>query len=498
MMQFLYWQRICNTLAVFGLCYTPLAGATVSHTPVTHIFLVQNSGWMEPFYVDPNSKFKPLVNEIIKRVRQSGEEVVIASFNESLGTNKSPLLHYRGNNAGSIAEAANAIQIARKPGGGAYADTDFKEALVGSITQFTPGRPAILWIFTNNKNSPKNSPETALKNKEFYNWLQNEPMIKRIVAYPYKLAVKGKHYQASGAMIYAMAYGDPADAQLQQMLEANRPFGEQPARLKPLNAEAITFIPKGAKSKDGLTVSLGRDRKTLILQFDGESRPQIAELLGNFRNDFYPYDIQSARVDFGVRFRGNSQGIQADIHPAAIEKVAASGLSEDIKVRIAVPSLPSVWRPDIIFGSGHQVPGVMLFRLDDQRLTISPVFVHKMNELFPGDPLPDLFVPGEDAKSSLTNRPIMVVVNYPMWPLILVVMSALTLLVTGGYLASAMLSPKKFKVIVDGVQKTYALKAFSSVAVQNDRGERVGLLKRVVGKPSITLEPNTQSTIRVL
>lgn len=498
MMRFPYWLRIRYFLAILSLCSMFLADATASQTLVTNIFLIQNSGWMEPFYVDPASKYKPLVNEIIKRVWQPGEEVVIASFNQSAGTNKSPLLHYRGTDDVSITKAVNAIQLARKPGSSAYADTDFKEALVGSITEFTPGRPAILWIFTNNKNSPKNSPETAIKNKEFYSWLQNEPLIKRIVTYPYRLRVKGRHYQANGAMIYAVAYGDPADTLLQRIVEADRPFGEKPARLKPLNAEAITFVPKGVHNKDGLTVTLGQDRKTLILQFDGDSRPQIAELLGNFRNDFYPYDIQSARLGFGVRFRSDSQGVKADIHPTAIRKVAALGVSEEVKVRIAVPPLPSMWNPNIIFGSGHQVHGNLIFQLYEQQLTISPAFLQKMNELFPGDPLPDLFVPGESARSSLTIRPIVVAVNYPIWPLMLVAMAGLTLLVGGGYLASANLRPKKFKITVDGVQRIYTLKAYASVAVQNDRGEQVGQLKRGLGKPRVTLDPNTQSHIRIL
>lgn len=500
MMQFIFWLRIRNALAILklSLCFVFLADATASQVPVANIFLIQNSGWMEPFYVDPASRYKPLINEIIKRVWQPGDEVVVASFNESVGTNKSPLLHYHGSNDVSIAQAVNAVQLARKPGGSAYADTDFKEALVGSITQFTPGRPAILWVFTNNKNSPKNSSETAIKNKEFYTWLQNEPLIKSIVAYPYKMPVKGRHYQANGAMIYVLAYGDPADAELQRMIDANRPFGEKPARLKPLNAEAITFVPNGAKNQDGLTVALGQDHKTLILQFDGDSRPHIAELLGNFRNDFYPYDIQSARVGFGVRFKGDNQGVQADIHPTAIKKVAANGVSEDVKVRIAVPPLPSVWNPSIIFGSGHQVTGNLIFQLDEQQLTISSAFLQKMNELFPGDPLPDLFVPGESARSSLTTRPIVVVVNYPIWPLMLVAMAGLTLLVGSGYLMSAMLRPKKFMITVDGMQKTYALKAYSNVAVRNGHGEQVGLLKRGLGKPRVTLEPNIQSNIRIL
>ena len=29
------------------------------------VYLVQNSGWMEPFFADPNSQFKPLLRSLI-------------------------------------------------------------------------------------------------------------------------------------------------------------------------------------------------------------------------------------------------------------------------------------------------------------------------------------------------------------------------------------------------------------------------------------------------
>ena len=42
--------------------------------------------------------------------------------------------------------------------------------------------PGIIWIFTNNKNSPGNSPETAKRNREFYQLLHEEPSIVRASA----------------------------------------------------------------------------------------------------------------------------------------------------------------------------------------------------------------------------------------------------------------------------------------------------------------------------
>ena len=61
-----------------------LALACVPALAVSHVFLVQNSGWMEPFYSDPASRYKALVTELVMAVAQPGDPMVLAAFNQSL------------------------------------------------------------------------------------------------------------------------------------------------------------------------------------------------------------------------------------------------------------------------------------------------------------------------------------------------------------------------------------------------------------------------------
>lgn len=476
-----------------------VSGASAADLQVLNVFLVQNSGWMEPFYVDNNSEFKPLVETVIEKVSRKGDEVVVASFNQSAGDNKSPFLEYRGNDQSKVLKGVHDIKLARKPGGSAYADTDFKEAVVGSITQYSPGRPCILWIFTNNKNSPQNSQETAAKNKEFYTWLQSEDKITRIVAYTYKMPVKGENYEANGIMIYAMAYGKHANDVLEELISAKLPFMEQPARLKPLNADAITFIPKGVVKKGDLKASLGADRSTLLLEFDSSNKPEEAVINGVFRNDFYPYDIRSADVSLFVKFLGKSHGIQSAIEPSELVSVPAGKESDIVAVKIAIPSLPSMWsHPEIIFKSGYQAQAIMEFNLANQNLQLSPNFVLRMNELFPGDPLPEIFVPGESAKHSVTYRPLVVKVMYPVWPLIVLALLVFAIIFGGAFLLLAITRPKKFTLVVDGMQKTYTLKAFSECLLYSDREDRIGTLKRRLGKPTVRLGVGRKEQVNIL
>jgi len=481
-------------VVLFG---SPLCAAST----VPQIFLVQNSGWMLPFYDDPGSRMKDIVKELSGRVRQFGANpLVLASFNQSAGDNKSPWLHYQGEDINKFSEAVSSIEPARKPGKSSYADTDFKEAIVGAISNYSPGKPCLIWIITNNKNSPDNSHETVERNTEFYHFLQDSSEIKRIVAFPYAMKVQSRSlpgFRSNGLMIYAMAYGDAADQLLQQMLAANAPFGRQAARLKPLNAEALTFIPKGVKGSNDIKATIP-DHKTLVLSFDAKNKPEVAEIHGQFRNDFYPYDIRSASVAMTSGFRGGKEGITSQLSTDSIANVPAGGLSQDIVVKISVPPIPSPWSPDVIMGSGYRSSGMLQFELKDQRLGISKEFVQSMSEIFPNDPLPDLFVPGESAKNSLTRQPLLIQIVYPAWPALVVGCLALALvglLVTGFIMLRR---EKIYKVSVDGMQKPYGLRPFGEAIVKNAQGERVGLIKRGIGKPVALTDKGNSCSIRVM
>lgn len=63
---------------------------------VPQVFLVQNSGWMLPFYDDPGSRLKDIVAELSDRVRKyGGEQQVVASFNQTWGKTSPPVCTIR-------------------------------------------------------------------------------------------------------------------------------------------------------------------------------------------------------------------------------------------------------------------------------------------------------------------------------------------------------------------------------------------------------------------
>lgn len=458
------------------------APAAAAADALAQAFLIQNSGWMEPFYVDPKSEFKPLVTAVVQAAAAPADDVLVAAFSQSVPGLVSPAPLFRGAPEAKRIEAAiRAIDLAKKPGSPAYADTDFHEALTQTITRELKGKSAVVWIFTNNKNSPSNSQETARRNQEFYDLLHGEPTIKRIIAYPLRMAVEGRHYRANGLMVYAIAYGQAADVRLQALMRSGalkKVFTNLPARLKPLDQEAVVFLPKLVKDTPGVTAGLGADGKTLVLGFDASRKPLRADIVGAFRNDFYPYAISRARVS-AEHSSGGAKGVAVQVAPAALARLEPGQRSADVTLGIVIPPLPSVWDPEILFGGGYRLRGVMRVVLDDQALELSGSFPALMNQLFPGDPLPELFRPYRKASSSHSVLPVVVEVAYPTWPLL--VLAALALLLVALLVAAALLlsRAKRYDVTIDGEGRRVLLKHFQTLELRSAQGEHVGTVRRL-------------------
>jgi hypothetical protein len=100
----------CAALAgvVLGLCAVP------AHA-IQQAFLVQNSGWMEPFYADPQSQFKPLIAAVANAAARPGDKVMVLAFSQSSGSNVSPQLLGRWRRPGGrLAGAARACAQERQ------------------------------------------------------------------------------------------------------------------------------------------------------------------------------------------------------------------------------------------------------------------------------------------------------------------------------------------------------------------------------------------------
>lgn len=483
------------------IAYSLLAVAAAASTPLHAIqqaFLVQNSGWMEPFYADPNSQLKPLVAAVAASVSAPDDVIYTLAFNQSSGSNASPVVLGKGSGASNVGQQIASLAVARK-GGGALADTDFQEAISRTITGPFSGAPGIVWIFTNNRNSPNNDPQTAERNRDFYRLLHTEPSITKTLAFPLRMQVQGKLFNAKGLMVYALAYGQAASEALDRILAEGRitkVLTQAPARLKPIDQDAMRIVPGAIKDVPGVQVGLANDQRTVVLDVDAANLVPTMVMSGSLQNLFYPYVIKRADVEAVLESSFGRSAVT--VTPSTVNSLAPAE-KQAVEVSFALPmeQVPSAWSAQALSAMGKRVmlPLSVEISLSNQRLALSEAFTADMRELFPGDPISDVFVPPDSVKGSTARIPLLLRIQYPLMPVIALIGSLLLLVAGLALLAIFGGRTRRYEIVVDGSKRHIALKPFSSLAVKDVEGRPVGSLQRGLGSPRVidTAEGHTLS-----
>jgi hypothetical protein len=463
----------------------------------SHVFLVQNSGWMEPFYTDPASPYKALVTEVVTAVTQPGDALVLAAFNQSLPGAPSPKallalqLDGKLDETGQrrrIAAALVPLAVAHKPGSAALADTDLGEAVNAAIESALAGKPGLVWLFTNNKNSPNNDQETARRNREFYALIHHGAAIGKALAFPLKMPVHGARYSAGGLMVYVLAIGDQGVSELDTLLRTGRlqrVITEAPARLKPLDRDTVRLTPVKVTGAPGVALSMapaGRPGAGVLrADIDAGSTAPSAGVQWRLENAMYPYTIAAATLDARATLAGSETPLPLEGGPI---RALAPGASMPLSSRLALPAgqLPGRWSARAIgaAGSALVMPGSIALRLSGQRLELSPLFRARMAELFPGDPMPEIFVPPDEVRGSLAVLPLEVRVHFGLAPLLALIAAALAALLLAVVLPFALLRPRKVRVSIDGEPLTLTTRAGRVQPLHDRSGRQVAQLKSTV------------------
>jgi hypothetical protein len=477
-----------------------LAASLALSVPVqaaSHVFLIQNSGWMESFYTDPASQYKPLVTEVVLAAVQPGDALVLASFNQSLPGAPSPkaLLATKVEQASQRTQVQGALApltVAKKPGSTALADTDLGEAVSSAIGTALGNKPGLVWLFTNNKNSPNNDQATARRNREFYELIHHGAAIKKALAFPLHMPVKGR-YGANGLMIYVFAIGDQGARELDALMRSGRlqqVVTETPARLKPLDQDTVRLTPVKVENVAGVAFST-QPNGVLRADIDagvGANRQgaeanraqagNAARIGWRLENTVYPYTITSARLEA----RSLLAGAQT---PILLGADAVSGLAPgkpqplSSAMQLPVAHLPGKWSLEAIkaAGSAAVLPGAIEVKLSEQKLELSQAFRQRMASLFPGDPLPDIFTPPEQVQGSRAVLPLEVRIRYGVAPLAGLLGGAAALLAAAVALAMAATRTRKVWVTVEGEPRAVRAKPGTVQPLHDRAGNKVADLK---------------------
>lgn len=485
-------------------CLALLCGAGsvgFAHAATPHVFLVQNSGWMEPFYSDPASPFKPLVAELALAVARPGDALVLAAFNQSQPNAPSPraLLSATvgGGTREQVRQALAGLDTARKPGG-ALADTDLGEAVGAAMSQALGGRDGIVWLVTNNRNSPNNDQATAQRNREFYQLIHGGQggAIRTALAFPLRMQVEGRHYRANGLMIYAFAIGAGGKAALDRLLESGsvrQVITEPPARLKPLDRDTVRLVPRKVGNAPGVDFAIGANG-VLRADIAPDAAAPSAKIDWHLENTMYPYTIVSATLSARSKLGGEDRPVSLggtrvrNLAPGKPEPLAST-------LQLPVAQLPGKWSMEAFqaAGSAYVLPGAIELHLADQKLALSQGFRERMATLFPGDPLPEIFTPPASIQASTAVLPLEVRVHYGSGPLVAAGAGLLALLALGAGAAWAWMRPRQALVTVEDETRSMRSRAGAIQPIYDKTGNEVARLKTTLfGHQLIDLREGAQ------
>ncbi len=480
-----------------GLLAAVLALGSVHAQATSHVFLVQNSGWMEPFYADPASPYKALVTEVVQAAMAPGDALVLAAFNQSQPDAPSPraLLAQKGKpDRAKMRAVLGPLAVAKKPGSAALADTDLGEAVGSAIDSALAGKPGLVWLFTNNRNSPNNDQATARRNREFYQLIHGGTAIGKALAFPLQMPVQGRHYRANGLMVYVFAVQPQGVRELDALLASGRlrqVITELPARLKPLDQDTVRLVPARVESTPGVQYSVLPDgRLRADVDANAKGVPPAARITWRLENAIYPYTIASAHIAAQASLAGEAKTISLGSDEV---KGLAPGKPQPLASALQLPvaNLPDGWSLAALSsaGSAHVLPGRIDVQLSGQRLELSQAFRQRMAELFPGDPLPDIFTPPAKLQDARAALPVEVRLQYGAGPLLALLGGVLVLLAAGAAALVAGTRGRKVVVTVDGEQRTVRTKAGTTLPLYDRSGAEVARLRS-------TLFGNTLTDVR--
>ena len=510
----LTWRACFNSvkaashLATVSVCAlsacTAHAQIAADATP-REVYLIQNSGWMEPFYRDPGAPFLPLLRAFIQASTLPDANITIASFNQAgqLPDRPSPLPLYAGKlTANGLTAALAKLDLPRRADG-LYTDADYNGALSDTIPNLLARAPGVIWMVTNNKNSRSNDQHVIENTTRFSTLLTASGFITEVVAYPLRLPARGPTFSEKGLVVYGIAYGQQAAAWLDRATQSaamRRLLPAKPVRLKPLSLDPVTLTLTGAGEG---AVRLSRQGNAIVidgLHGDAASIDIPARLTSNY----YPQVIDQAHLQAAWIAGSGSEGVAASITPDTIAAMGPDETLEHVHVQLSIRAVP---RPPGLAGllqGTAQLHGKLRLQLTGVQLALQPAFVAKMRDMFGNDSeaasnqvtggqrpdalpaaLPSVFLGDEAVTQAATDVPVTMNVAFSPLPLILTLAGAAAAVLAAGGALLACTRERTYSVPVGQETMRVAVRPFRSTTVRSRAGTRVVVTGRLLGAPKI-------------
>ncbi len=492
-------------LAILAFACALVVGVPAS-AAVPSVYLVQNSGWMEPFYVEPTApNFRALLASLIES-SQDGGGVVIADFNQDgqLGDRHSPHVVFHGPYDASVVQAALRRLDLPRQRNGHLTDADFDGALVHAITDILQSRSGIIWLVTNNKNSRNNSSQVNQNTRDFAQRLSNTEALTDVVAYPIRMPAQDREYSEKGLIIYGIAYGDEAAVELRARVQGpglSQLFPDPAMQLKPLDRAAFVFTPTGSATA-GVVASRTPDDVLVVSGVPG-GRSSTVEIAGSLTSQYYPQVIEAAQLTAAWRsLEGAPLPVGAGDLPGSVEPAELHGLApgktlEDMRIRLTVPDVARQGGIAGLFQKQVVLDGVVAIGLANLKLGLQDGFADKMSQIAALDQLPNVFSDYLSVSSAETTVPVRVVVQFSPMPLIAAIAGLATALLALAAAAVTLRRDREHALPIGGQTRRVRIRPFETRQVTGADGKLFKVRGTLFGRARVTPMGQSPSSSRI-
>ncbi|MCJ8141871.1 hypothetical protein MKI84_02990 [Ancylobacter sp. A5.8] len=487
----------CLQRIVLGVVLLMAAGPADAAS-VRQVYLVQNSGWMEPYYLDPASQFIALAERLIEATQLEGVDITVATFNQDgqVPGQTSPDILYAGSyNPQAVALQLATITLPRRPNG-RYADADFLGALQATLGTLLQQQDGIIWMLSNNKNSPNNSQDVENNTRGFYDLLRGSEFITRIIAFPLRMPVVGPNFSEKGFIVYGIAYGADGARALDVITGPQAPlralFSDPPIFLKPQEPQTLELRmhPQGVGDDGQIAIENG---VVIVSGLDADQDSTVS-FVGEIANVAYPKKILTGHVS--ASWEGPQQAGSVQIDPARVQNIGTGRVSPPLQFTLTVPRIPRPAGMAGLLTTDTVVDGQLSITLNDLNFDLDDTFIEKAAAVFGGGmigegqrafvekQLPAIFFDFRTVRERVTTIPIRVILSYPVWPLYAGAgMAVAMLLLLAGLLTQALRARAYSVALGGGGAQRVMLRPGQQVSLQGIDGKSYLLRGRLFGPP---------------
>ena len=213
-------------------------------------------------------------------------------------------------------------------------------------------------------------------------------------------------------------------------------------------------------------------------------RASSVEIAGALRSDYYPHEIDRARLSLRWQGAAGAPGLGVTIDPATLDHLGP-GQAAPVRLRLAIPEIDRARGLAGWLQRDVTLHGVLRIELGQLSLSLAPAFAAKVSQIAALDQLPSVFFDNRAVTAAAASLPVTLIVHFPVWRLLGGLLGLLSALLLLALLLVLLRREREHVVSLDGQTRRVRLRPFQVRRISGPGGRSFSVRGRLFGPPSV-------------